>query len=341
MSDCDFKSSFGLVSCAVLGDVIHRSAKPEGSSLTVDQLIEHGVYLSSVPVDNLRCIPVMSLAQLYWWSGMRPGDLSVEDRFAEVLRIMIAPNLRYEFSFIQRFHACKNFVVFIMIFFLRAPRLPFSSLLSSGFEYLYRRSQSSSLEIAESALYEPKDVTVPSSIAQLDCRRLLISELKDRVDLATLSTAKILSGKNKGKNLKKHASAGTFVRQLPEFNPEVAGVRAIVAASILYGSSGCVYLAAPNQPLFDILIDQKMCTVTLTKSGAPIFKSNGAVRYYVDCKWSFSALQKDEDLTKWLNIVKPFFGMLMPLIFRLIYLFLQSQNNVAPFPPSPFRSGRP
>ncbi len=104
--------SYGVVACAVLGSAVDRSSVPMGSTLTVDELLEKGVYLS-LEESNAGVIPVLSLFQIYQWSGLPSNkddsvDLNLRT-FAELLRAMTEPDKRYDFGFLERFHFCTSF----------------------------------------------------------------------------------------------------------------------------------------------------------------------------------------------------------------------------------------
>ena len=132
-------------------------------------------------------------------------------------------------------------------------------------------------------------------------RGLLCAALQDCVDLRTLSL---------GDPLPQYKHSGPFAERIGSafLSEGVAPLVASVCSSIAAGTPGCVRISAPMQPLFDILVDQKVCT-QMVRDGAVVFEPAGQVRCYIDCKWSASADQQDQNLSTWVNHrVKPFLG---------------------------------
>ena len=81
-------------------------------------------------------------------------------------------------------------------------------------------------------------------------------------------------------------------------SPEECGVvSASVAASLPSGVSSCVRLAAKNQPMFDILIDEKVRC------------DHYHLRTLIQCKWSLRAAQAEARLNRLISQqLVPFIG---------------------------------
>ena len=96
-----------------------RSAKPEGSNLSVDSLVERGVYIFAEETEDGSLIPVLSLFQLYEWSGklLCQSVSRPMVRFARVLRAMISLEKRYTFEQLEHFHLCEWSRVDLLIAF--------------------------------------------------------------------------------------------------------------------------------------------------------------------------------------------------------------------------------
>ena len=303
------------MACAVLGSVVDRSFVPMGSTLTVDQLLELGVYLS-LEESSEGVIPVLSLFQIYEWSGLPSKDDSVDlnlRTFAQLLRAMAEPDKRYDFGFLERFHFCKSFSAnscrprtscarkthfFVSSSYLFTVTLSFSYLNSADFEIL-RRSQLHMSYPGPLQDFIYNQPLFPST--RLYGRGLLCAALQDCVDLRSLSL---------GDPLPQYKHSGPFAERVGSafLSVGVAPLVASVSSSITAGTPGCVRISAPMQPLFDILVDQKVCT-QMVRDGTVVFEPAGQVRCYIDCKWSASADQQDQNLSTWVNHrVKPFLG---------------------------------
>ena len=190
-------------------------------------------------------------------------------------------------------------------------RLPEDLLYSAGMSLQALLSKQEAAEAAKAASFCPSTSAsstissfsppeaLSSSSLLVDGYDVLLAELKDRVDLRRLSNSKNLP-QHKGLVLPAQRIGTALV------DNNASALVARVSDSIAAGSSGCVRLSPHMQPLFDIIIDQRLCEETANGGFVP---ARRLVRYYIDCKWSASADQEDGNLVPWIKErVKPFLG---------------------------------
>ena len=155
-----------------------------------------------------------------------------------------------------------------------------------------------------------KSLRLPSCYgddSMLDTRGLCVAtELSELVDLKLLS----LYSDVKDAPQHKVASPGKKMRFFlgrTDKEEDVAPLKPRVEDSISPHVSACVRLAAPLQPLFDILVDQKI----ISSIGVTSF-----CRSYIECKWSDTAGEIDKSLNTWMNTrVLPFMSTFTPPSF--------------------------
>ncbi len=189
-------------------------------------------------------------------------------------------------------------------------RLPEDLLYSAGISLQALLSKQEAAEAAKAASFGPSTSAsstissfsppeaLSSSLLLVDGSDVLLAELKDRVDLRRLSNSK---------NLPQHKRLVLPAQRIGTalIDKNASALVARVSDSIAAGSSGCVRLSPHMQPLFDIIIDQRLCEETANGGFVPA----GLVRYYIDCKWSASADEEDGNLVPWIKErVKPFLG---------------------------------
>ena len=126
----------------------------------------------------------------------------------------------------------------------------------------------------------------------------IATESNTLVDLKLLSAYASTPPQHKNTKSRRPAFKGKL-----DFNSAfVWKVDADVAKSMSPKVFACIRLAAPLQPMFDILIDQKI--VGDDSSLLPLH-----CRTYVECKWSNTSDQEDDDLAVWIkDRVLPFMG---------------------------------
>ena len=80
---------------------------PPGCTLSVDELIQCGAYLTTVPGRSVQsyCVPVISMFQLLLWSGKTFISPGVQTNFATMLNeIVKIPQRVGDFNSMQNFH---------------------------------------------------------------------------------------------------------------------------------------------------------------------------------------------------------------------------------------------